>query len=312
MGLKRALFFFPFRVTPCPQLLASASRPSHIARHVRQRRPHCTPPSPRRVAYRTASWLPSKRKNGVSYPRYAGLFSHEVGRQRGYGGRYISSALRKGISITSVSVSLTLICLICVKQAFLCGVLTISVFSPFSHSYSSLNLSSDVLEEFLSILKPSFLMSPSSPTFRPRRQGSASAFAVPLERPFAFKPRDKTYNNENPSITTLPREDYDAVANSAYSEITSQQEGSSRIPGVLGMLWYISYIAWLIPPFRPAESPVSRMHTRNPFQRHPTYDLVTQNALTNNVSPTLLPLPPSPSPVPLRLDSPESLQASSD
>lgn len=155
-------------------------------------------------------------------------------------------------------------------------------------------------------------MSPSSPTFRPRRQGSAPAFAVPLERPFAFKPRDKTYNNENSSITTFAREDYDVAANLAYSEISSQQEGSSRIPGVLGMLWYVSYIAWLTPPFVPAESPVSRMHTRNPFQRHPTYDLVTHNALTNNVSPTLLPLPPSPSPVPLRLDSPESLQVTSD
>jgi len=135
-------------------------------------------------------------------------------------------------------------------------------------------------------------MSPSSPTFRPRRQGSASAFAVPLERPFAFKPRDKTHN-ENSSITSFSREDYDATTNVAYSEVSSQQEASSRIPGVL-------------------ESPVSRMHTRNPFQRHPTYDLATRNALTNNVSPTLLPLPPSPSPVLLRLDSPESLQATSD
>lgn len=130
------------------------------------------------------------------------------------------------------------------KQALLCGVLTISIFSLFSRSNSSLNLSSDVLEEFLSILTPSFLMSPSSPTFRPRRQGSASAFAVPLERPFAFKPRDKTYNNENSSITTFSREDYDAVANLAYSEISSQQEQSSCIPGVLGMLWYISYIIY--------------------------------------------------------------------
>lgn len=143
-----------------------------------------------------------------------------------------------------MSVSFILFCLICVKQALLCGVLTISIFSLFSRSNSSLNLSSDVLEEFLSILKPSFLMSPSSPTFRPRRQGSASAFAVPLERPFAFKPRDKTYNNENSSITTFSREDYDAVANLAYSEISSQQEQSSRIPGVLGMLWYISYIIY--------------------------------------------------------------------
>ena len=41
---------------------------------------------------------------------------------------------------------------------------------------------------------------------------------------------------------------------------------------------------------------MSRIHTRNPFQRHPSYEVTFLNGLSSPVSPRFLPLPPSPSP----------------
>lgn len=172
-----------------------------------------------------------------------------------------------------------------------------------------LNLSSDVLEEFLSILRPSLLMSPSSPTFRPRRQGSASAFAMPFERPFTFMPWDKTHN-ENYSVASITSDGFDGAVQALYNDVSSQQDVYSRIPGVLGTS--DRYLLTQSSPHSFQESPVSRTHTRNPFQRHPTYDMITPNTFVNNISPTLLPLPPSPPPAPLRLDSPENSQTAAD
>lgn len=108
-----------------------------------------------------------------------------------------------------------------------------------------LNLPSDALEEFLSILRPSFF-TPTSPTFRARRHESASALAVPLERPQAFRPRDGTHS-KSPSLSSAYIEDDNATVNASNASPASdgRQGGDNdhlvgtlwRIPGILGKLY---------------------------------------------------------------------------
>ena len=69
----------------------------------------------------------------------------------------------------------------------------------------------------------------------------------------------------------------------------------SRAPALLATR--LLFLIRLIP--SPA-SPISRLHTRNPFQRHPSYEI--------NAPPTgLSPLAPSPSAIPLPLPTPDEL-----
>lgn len=78
--------------------------------------------------------------------------------------------------------------------------------------------------------------------------------------------------------------------------------GLCRIPGLLGAQRQKMFTVLQFPPIRAsiAESPVSRMHTRNPFQRHPSYEVAftNTNESASQLSPALLPLPASPPPTP--------------
>ncbi|EJD05793.1 uncharacterized protein FOMMEDRAFT_18035 [Fomitiporia mediterranea MF3/22] len=156
-----------------------------------------------------------------------------------------------------------------------------------------LNLPSDALEEFLSILRPS-LFSPSSPTFRARRHESGSGLAIPLERPQAIKPRDSSHT-KSPSLNSVNLEDGNATTAAGSISPAADVRQSGDNDQFAGNLWRIPGIL---------ESPVSRTHTRNPFYRHPSYDTAFSGVLTSHLSPSLLPLPPSPSPAPLSLSPP--------
>ncbi|KAI5122040.1 hypothetical protein M0805_006025 [Coniferiporia weirii] len=160
-----------------------------------------------------------------------------------------------------------------------------------------LNLSSDALEEFLSILRPSLFTS-SSPTFRTRRHEQSSTLMVSMERPQAFRPRDGSHSR-SPSI-----------GSAAVSDNSGAMSGLGRSSPAIDSRLCGEYdqnigSAWRVPGI--LESPVSRTHTRNPFQRHPSYEMAFSNAFVTHLSPSLLPLPQSPSPVPLSL-SPSVVQ----
>ncbi|KLO14163.1 hypothetical protein SCHPADRAFT_903475 [Schizopora paradoxa] len=139
-----------------------------------------------------------------------------------------------------------------------------------------INLSPDALEEFLSILRPS-LFTPSSPGIR--RFGSGPT-AFPYDRSQPFKPRDAS-QNKRASISSVEG-DFPAIESSpspGFDHLSPEADQFSakawRMPGLL-------------------ESPVSRTHTRNPFYRHPSYETSLQGVVATHLSPTLLPLPPSP------------------
>ncbi|THH06750.1 hypothetical protein EW145_g3865 [Phellinidium pouzarii] len=154
-----------------------------------------------------------------------------------------------------------------------------------------LNLSSDALEEFLSILRPSFFM-PSSPTFRALRHEPGSTLMI--ERQQIFRPRDVSGSRSSPT-GSVTAEDVDVVNTSGSSTpaIDDRQYGDND--QLVGNLWRIPGIL---------ESPVSRTNTRNPFQRHPSYERAFSSVLAAHLSPSLLPLPASPSPAPLSLSPP--------
>ncbi|KAL5511681.1 hypothetical protein ACEPAH_4899 [Sanghuangporus vaninii] len=149
------------------------------------------------------------------------------------------------------------------------------------------NLSPEALEEFLSILRPS-LFSPNSPTFRARRNESCSGLAFPLERPQTFRLREGSHS-KSPSLSSANAEDRDNLNGTDGTHTTPDVRQSGDNDHPLGNLWRIPGIL---------ESPVSRTHTRNPFQRHPSYDTALTGVFASHLSPSLLPLPPSPSPAP--------------
>ncbi|KAI0053844.1 hypothetical protein FA95DRAFT_1591698 [Auriscalpium vulgare] len=132
--------------------------------------------------------------------------------------------------------------------------------SPRASSRSS--LPSEALEEFLSILRPA-LFPPQSPTLRARRypitsihDRSLSLSSKPLERldNVSLLPRDdprtpvkQLGNTLSPRLRTPLQENNDE--NDALPELAPRLSGSG-----------------------PLASPISRVHTRNPFQRHPSYE----------------------------------------
>ncbi|KAA1474865.1 hypothetical protein DENSPDRAFT_908445 [Dentipellis sp. KUC8613] len=183
------------------------------------------------------------------------------------------------------------------------------------------NLPSEALEEFLSILRPS-LFPPQSPPLRARRiplnfahERSTSLSAKPLDRldnvPIlredAHTPAKPTAMHISPRLLS-PRpyddENSDFVAFRTYNS------------GPLGM-FHLTHRLRSVSCTSRLASPVSRIHTRNPFQRHPSYEMPfggagglfqagmsppPQNAVAFVPnSPTLVPLPP-PTPSELDLD----------
>lgn len=107
-----------------------------------------------------------------------------------------------------------------------------------------LNLSSDALEEFLSILRPS-LLSPSTPGIRARRNESVSSL-LPIERPQTTRFHDGI-RNKSPSFSSIASAADDenglslVTGSSPRSDSCSDMDTNEqlicnlwRIPGVLG------------------------------------------------------------------------------
>ncbi|KAK7023953.1 hypothetical protein R3P38DRAFT_2955065 [Favolaschia claudopus] len=147
-------------------------------------------------------------------------------------------------------------------------------------------LPSEALEEFLSILRPSFFP-PSSPVLLTRRQGAVSLPTFQHERSYSLKGRvllqqknDVVEEELEVSRSTQPSR------NNCTPDIEGDDHDSSTLP----VRWFTNVLS----------SPISRMHTRNPFQRHASYPgLVSPGP----VSPIAL----SPAAVPLPLPTPDEL-----
>lgn len=181
---------------------------------------------------------------------------------------------------------------------------------------------SEALEEFLSILRPS-LFPPRSPILRPLRYPVSSLHDRTLTLP--SKPLGGIDN-----LSILPREDSRTPVKQLGAPLSSRpplsenEENEARsetLPrffgsGPLGMLIapvimsseFSSSLAPAIhiadPHDVPLASPISRIHTRNPFQRHASYEtsLVPAPDLPQDraLSPASIALP---SPTPSELES---------
>jgi len=149
-------------------------------------------------------------------------------------------------------------------------------------------LTSEALEEFLSILKPA-IFPPRSPV-RNRRQTSLPVDFISTvhEHPFSYKGSVRLESTLEEVENTL-----------------SAQSGRSTADGVTSEFQVFNLEE---PPFRwfPSSvlsSPISRTNTRNPFQRYATYPMVSSPG-------AFTPLPcraTSPAAIPLPLPSPDEL-----
>ncbi|KAI9446685.1 hypothetical protein H4582DRAFT_1907584 [Lactarius indigo] len=119
-------------------------------------------------------------------------------------------------------------------------------------------LPSEALEEFLSILRPS-LFPPRSPTLRPIRY-PISAFH---DRTFSLPPKPLGGIDNLP---VLPREDSrnPTKHTNFASRVLPQHENEENDTRPVTPPRVFSP--------GPLASPISRMHTRNPFQRHASYE----------------------------------------
>ncbi|KIJ60666.1 hypothetical protein HYDPIDRAFT_189931 [Hydnomerulius pinastri MD-312] len=171
------------------------------------------------------------------------------------------------------------------------------------------NLPSEALEEFLSILRPA-MFPPSSPILRPRRNGAVSlpTFGV------SYKPRtkiDTTHSKGDQAISNLAEES-DAEK---FTPTCSPEPVAEHITGnwdtygseirwhaqILGFTDLVGYLhLW-------SASPISRMHTRNPFPRHGSQDMTLTGILSTRSSPAVTSTPVSPAAVPLPVPSPDEM-----
>ncbi|KAH7909719.1 hypothetical protein BJ138DRAFT_1089047 [Hygrophoropsis aurantiaca] len=150
-------------------------------------------------------------------------------------------------------------------------------------------LPSEALEEFLYILRPA-IFPPSSPILRPRTNGTISLPSFGLQ----YRPRNK-----------IDAVSHRGVEHPAWSFGEDIFTGKSPEPiferDELGDLE--NFDPDFAPRWHTAQtltSPISRMHTRNPFQRHPSYDMAFAGVLSSSrSSPSLLSTPMSPASIPL-------------
>ncbi|KAJ7724073.1 hypothetical protein DFH07DRAFT_783373 [Mycena maculata] len=162
--------------------------------------------------------------------------------------------------------------------------------TPSQRSSPRSGLPTEALEEFLSILRPSFFP-PTSPVLLTRRQGSVSLPTIHHERSYSLKSRG------------LLQQKNELVDESEISESRSTQSSrNTRTPesltevdefdgNTLPVRWFASNVL---------SSPISRMHTRNPFQRHSSYP--------GPVSPgPVSPIALSPAAIPLPLPTPDEM-----
>jgi len=170
--------------------------------------------------------------------------------------------------------------------------------SPRASSRSS--LPSEALEEFLSILRPSFFP-PTSPILRARRQGATTLTSFPYERPYPCKGRRlELVQQKHESSNLYGVEEVDRSSQSSRNTSGTPEHLSDQDDGILEIYdsdglrqrWFTS---------NTHSSPISRMQTRNPFQRHPSYEIAFAGLLPSSPSPL------SPSAVPLPLPTPDEM-----
>ncbi|EIM90193.1 uncharacterized protein STEHIDRAFT_145325 [Stereum hirsutum FP-91666 SS1] len=174
------------------------------------------------------------------------------------------------------------------------------------------SLSSEALEEFLSILR----FPPQSPTLRARRHPSHNlAFAHDRSHSLSAKPLERLENI--PILSPAFGEDARSPGKQIGARITSpslrpprEEDEENRVtPPPSFRVWANG----------PLASPVSRLQTRNPFQRDPSFENKGPGLLlfptlpstspappvfqSVNISPSLVPLP-SPTPSEFDVDSP--------
>jgi len=151
--------------------------------------------------------------------------------------------------------------------------------SPRSSPRSS--LSSEALEEFLSILKTSTFFPPSSPILRARRNGAS----LP-NYPYQYKAR--VLHSRGDSISIV--EEIDRARSNAPTrspEFMLERDDRTERRGSETLRWFTSGTL---------SSPISRIHTRNPFQSYDAAGLLPSNESTPSpISPATIPLP-SPTP----------------
>ncbi|KAI6043086.1 hypothetical protein EDC04DRAFT_2891354 [Pisolithus marmoratus] len=149
------------------------------------------------------------------------------------------------------------------------------------------SLPSEALEEFLSILRPA-MFPPTSPTLRPRRNAATSLSIgmqyrsrtkldlTPSKSEWQCANQTDDNDAEKGTVTCSPEpfgDNFTANWDAHASEVTSR--------------WHAQILA----------SPISRMHTRNPFPRYASQEVVrpSSNIPSTPVSPAAVPLPvPSP------------------
>ncbi|KAF7295324.1 hypothetical protein MIND_01071700 [Mycena indigotica] len=152
--------------------------------------------------------------------------------------------------------------------------------APSQRSSPRSPLPSEALEEFLSILRPSFFP-PTSPVLFTRRAGAVSLPTFQHERSYSFKGRGFLKND-------LIMEELEASRSTQPSRNMHTPDNEDEADtNTLPVRWFTSSVL---------SSPISRTHTRNPFSRHIL-------ASPSPISPITL----SPAAIPLPLPTPDEL-----
>ncbi|OCH95503.1 hypothetical protein OBBRIDRAFT_767219 [Obba rivulosa] len=147
------------------------------------------------------------------------------------------------------------------------------------------NLPSEALEEFLSILNPATIFfPPTSPVLRPTNANVSQHF-FPYRRP-----------NSSSISPSLP----EGLGLTLVDRNDDTQKENDSMPYPFKLIGANALA-----------SPVSRVHTRNPFQRHPSYDTAFAGLLGQR-SPACSPAPMasalSPAAIPLPLPTPDEME----
>ncbi|KAJ6618367.1 hypothetical protein B0H10DRAFT_1261580 [Mycena sp. CBHHK59/15] len=146
-------------------------------------------------------------------------------------------------------------------------------------------LPTEALEEFLSILRPSFFP-PSSPVLLTRRQGAVSLPTFQHERSYSYKGRGLLLQKNDLVEELDVSRSAQPSRNTHTPELLIEGDEREFEGDTLPVRWFTSNVL---------SSPISRMHTRNPFQRHSSYPVSP-----GPVSPSLFLPPPYLSHCPLR------------
>jgi len=141
------------------------------------------------------------------------------------------------------------------------------------------SLPSEALEEFLSILNPSFFP-PSSPILRARRNGASLSN-------YPYQYRARVLHSRGDSVSLVEELDHSLSTTSAQSpECTLEKDETANDHERRDSETFRWFATSTL------SSPISRMHTRNPF---PVGLLRTNRSTPSPISPRAIPLP-SPTP----------------